>query len=183
LDATIAFVEEASRTSDGATAREVWSSEDVGGFESYLAADDDDEAVEAQETYRGQDDGPLVNLPPTSNALCLVMRDAPTLRFVKYLSRDAPSSRADVTARFAVDAPEGSSEEEVADDKSPPQPATSGASVGERVDCRIDTTTASVSSADRSSDASCVAPSAFVVTVDNPVVAKVSDNDAKNATT
>eukprot|EP00933_Yihiella_yeosuensis_P044205 TRINITY_DN39302_c0_g1_i1.p1 TRINITY_DN39302_c0_g1~~TRINITY_DN39302_c0_g1_i1.p1 ORF type:complete len:440 (-),score=110.43 TRINITY_DN39302_c0_g1_i1:139-1296(-) len=93
-------------------ASERWSSEEVGGFESYLAADEDEETAEAQEVYRGADaDGPLVNLPATPNALSLIMRDSKTLRFVKYLSRDAPSSRVDLAASYEVDAPAGSEEE------------------------------------------------------------------------
>lgn len=95
-------------------ASERWNSEEVGGFESYLAADDDEETVEAQEVYRGaESEGPLVNLPAVNNALCLVMRDSKTLRFVKYLSRDAPSSRLDISASFTVDAPtEGDSDDD-----------------------------------------------------------------------
>lgn len=94
-------------------ASEQWASEEVGGFECYLAADEDEETVEAQEVYRGADtDGPLVNLPAVPNALCLVMRDSKTLRFLKYLSRDAPSSRADISASYRVDAPESSEEED-----------------------------------------------------------------------
>eukprot|EP00435_Cladocopium_sp_Y103_P049012 s2722_g14.t1 len=49
-----------------------------------------------------------VNLPAVPNALCLVMRDDKTLRFLKYVSRDAPSSRADISASYRVDAPEDS---------------------------------------------------------------------------
>jgi len=106
LDVTLAFVDQGSA--------EVWASEDVGGFESYLAQDEEEETAEAQELYRGTspDEGPLVNLPASSNTLCLVMRDAQTLRFVKFLSRDAPSSRADVAACFRVDAPENESSAE-----------------------------------------------------------------------
>lgn len=97
-----------------------WESEEVGGFECYLAADDDDdtpthsaEAVERQEVYRGADlDGPLVNLPAVANALCLVMRDSQTLRFIKYLSRDAPSSRVDIGVCYGVDAPQSDSSAE-----------------------------------------------------------------------
>ncbi|CAE8659943.1 unnamed protein product, partial [Polarella glacialis] len=96
-----------------AAAAERWASEEVGGFESYLAADDEEETAEAQEVYRGQEnDGPLVNLPAVPNALCLVMRDSKTLRFVKYLSRDAPSSRADISASYFVDDPGSGSDEE-----------------------------------------------------------------------
>lgn len=95
-------------------AREQWASEEVGGFESFLAADDDDHGgVEAQEVYRGgEDEGPLVNVPVAPNTLSLIMRDAKTLRFVKYLSFAAPSSRVDVGARYVVDAPDGSASEE-----------------------------------------------------------------------
>lgn len=109
LDATLVFVQ------DGDAERvKIWEEEEVGGFESYIA-EDDDETAEAQEIYkRDADDGPLVNLPAKSNTLCLVMRDSQTLRFVKYLSRDAPSSRVDVAACFGVDAPDGPSDSDSA---------------------------------------------------------------------
>lgn len=109
LDATLMF------TASGKEVAEVWAGEEVGGFDSYVEADDQTaETVEAQEVYRGSDDGPLVNLPATCNALALVMRDARTLRFVKYLGGDAPSSRVDISASFAVDPPEGQSSDEEA---------------------------------------------------------------------
>lgn len=124
LDATLMFA------SGTPSAEELWTSEDVGGFESYLAADDDEETVQAQEVYRGADiDGPLVNVVATPNALSLVMRDAKTLRFVKYLSRDAPSSRVDIAASFRVDAPDASSssEEETAGASGAPDEGCDGA--------------------------------------------------------
>lgn len=109
LDATLTF---AADDAEGPVA-DVWAAEEVGGFESYLAADEEEETAEAQEVYRGaESEGPLVNLRPIPNALCLVMRDAKTLRFIKYLSRDAPSSRVDVACSFSVDPPEGSDAEE-----------------------------------------------------------------------
>jgi len=105
LDATLAVVDDSA-----ADVAARWQGEDVGGFESYVEADDEGATVEAQERYRGADtDGPLVNLPAASNTLCLVMRDTKTLRFVKYLSRDAPSSRVDIAASYVVDAPAESS--------------------------------------------------------------------------
>jgi len=120
LDATLAFV----GMQEGA--EEAWNSEEVGGFESYLAADEDKvESVETQEVYRGGDaDGPLVNIPAAFNQLSLVMRDDQTLRFVKYLSRDAPSTRADVAACYIVDAPEGGSEDESDVSDAPTSPET-----------------------------------------------------------
>eukprot|EP00928_Gymnodinium_smaydae_P039022 TRINITY_DN26761_c0_g1_i1.p1 TRINITY_DN26761_c0_g1~~TRINITY_DN26761_c0_g1_i1.p1 ORF type:complete len:650 (+),score=173.76 TRINITY_DN26761_c0_g1_i1:288-1952(+) len=111
LDATLTLV-----GSSVPNDTELWQGEEVGGFESYLAADEDEETAEAQEVYRGADpdEGPLVNLPATANALCLIARDSKTLRFVKYLSRDAPSSRVDVAASYPVQLPDvdDSNEEE-----------------------------------------------------------------------
>ncbi|CAK0832946.1 unnamed protein product [Prorocentrum cordatum] len=111
LDATLVFVE--GGASQGQRRSEE-GEEDLGGFESYLAADDEEETAQAQEVYRGSDEGPLVNLPAAANSLCLVMRDPGTLRFVKFLSRDAPSSRADVAGCFSVDMPEESDPEPAA---------------------------------------------------------------------
>eukprot|EP00929_Paragymnodinium_shiwhaense_P101094 TRINITY_DN63909_c0_g1_i1.p1 TRINITY_DN63909_c0_g1~~TRINITY_DN63909_c0_g1_i1.p1 ORF type:complete len:653 (+),score=174.91 TRINITY_DN63909_c0_g1_i1:88-1959(+) len=106
LDATLVFVQDGKEEAAAA-----WEGEEVGGFESYIA-EEDDGTVEAQEIYkRDAEDGPLVNLPAKSNTLCLVMRDSQTLRFVKFLSRDAPSSRVDVSAFYGVDAPDDSSDE------------------------------------------------------------------------
>jgi len=111
LDVTLGVV----RDEDGADA-EQWASEAWGGFECYMEADDEKaETVQGQERYKIDEGGPLVNLPAASNALCLVMRDAGTLRFMKYVSGDAASSRADISACFSVDAPEdeGDSEDPV----------------------------------------------------------------------
>merc|ERR1712232_527492 len=113
LDATLVFVDDSTPES-----AELWASEEVGGFESYLAVDDDDETAELQEVYRGADpdEGPLVNLPAATNTLCLVARDAKTLRFAKYLGSGAPSSRVDVVASYGVDLPEGDDSDEDANE-------------------------------------------------------------------
>lgn len=75
---------------------DLWGSEEVGGFESYVEADAE-ETEENAEVYReDDDDGPLVNIPPVHNALSLVSRDGKTLSFVKYVARRAPGSRVDV---------------------------------------------------------------------------------------
>jgi len=108
LDVTLGVV----RDEDGADA-EQWASEAWGGFECYMEAEDEKaETVQGQERYKIDGGGPLVNLPAASNTLCLVMRDAGTLRFMKYVSGDAASSRADISACFSVDAPADESDSE-----------------------------------------------------------------------
>jgi len=85
-----------------------WESEEVGGFESYIAADEE-ETTEVQETYRAADnDGPLINLAVASNSLSIVLRDAQTLRFTKYVRHNAPSSRLDVSLSVPAELPDDS---------------------------------------------------------------------------
>lgn len=90
--------------------RELWHSGDVGGFEAYLGAeeDDDPEVTAVYKTGDGKggdedDEGDLLNVEASSNTLNLVMRDAGTLRFVKYVSARAPGSRWDVAMEFEID--------------------------------------------------------------------------------
>ncbi|CAK9074696.1 unnamed protein product [Durusdinium trenchii] len=62
LDAILCFALGGSKDELQTAASEQWASEEVGGFECYLAADEEDETVEAQEVYRGADtDGPLAS--------------------------------------------------------------------------------------------------------------------------
>jgi Rps23 Pro-64 3,4-dihydroxylase Tpa1-like proline 4-hydroxylase len=98
-----------------------WQSGDVGGFECYIEADDDgndDEASgQAADEYNQDDDTELLSVSAGFNTLSIVFRDPGTLRFVKYLSAQAPSSRWDVAMEYQVEAaPEDSEDEE--DDKS-----------------------------------------------------------------
>ncbi|KAJ8598384.1 hypothetical protein CTAYLR_002989 [Chrysophaeum taylorii] len=87
LDLTFCFL---------ATDSDLWDSGDVGGFETYLAADDDDRE-DVYESGEGEGDGSdLLSVRATHNALTLVLRDPGTLRFVKYISKAAPSSRFDI---------------------------------------------------------------------------------------
>ena len=49
------------------------------------------------------EDGPLVSVHAVSNTLSLVLRDDGVMKFIKYISAGAPSSRWDVSAEFKVD--------------------------------------------------------------------------------
>lgn len=87
----------------------------VGGYEAYLLADEKD-GVEAAEAYRAVDDDEsgVLNVSAASNSLNLVLRDEGLMRFVKYLSAQAPSSRWDVSMTYQ---PEEDEEEERAADE------------------------------------------------------------------
>mmetsp|Transcript_73660 Transcript_73660/g.227484 ORF Transcript_73660/g.227484 Transcript_73660/m.227484 type:complete len:133 (-) Transcript_73660:86-484(-) len=90
----------------------LWDSEEMGGFESYIEVDEE-ENDEKAEVYRDNDDeGPLLNIPATHNALSIVMRDTGTLSFVKFVSRGAPSARCDVKVSFGIDPASLASDEE-----------------------------------------------------------------------
>ena len=96
-----------------------WASGDLGGFECYIEADHRDNG-EAAESYRhdkvavnddeeedqGDDgkegDSALLSVNPGFNVLNLVLRDDEVMRFVKYVSAAAPSSRWDIAAEFAI---------------------------------------------------------------------------------
>ncbi|KAI9340184.1 Oxoglutarate and iron-dependent oxygenase degradation C-term-domain-containing protein [Zopfochytrium polystomum] len=108
LDATLCFVRD-----DSAGAARVWASDDVGGFECYMAADEgnDDPAQ-----YRGAaddggygkasgknntgDGGALLSVSASSNALSLALREPGVLKFVKYVGAAAPGSRWEVAAEY-----------------------------------------------------------------------------------
>lgn len=87
----------------GDHSQQLWASEEVGGFESYIEVDEEEDDEKA-EVYRDDDEeGPLLNIPVTHNALSIVMRDPGTLSFVKFVSRSAPSARCDVKLVFGID--------------------------------------------------------------------------------
>lgn len=103
LDAVLCFVCEGE-----AGDREVWGSGEVGGFEAYLLADDDNEAAEVYKAAQDDESG-VLNVSPAANTLNLVLRDEGLMRFVKYLSAAAPSSRFDIALTYQ---PEPDSEDE-----------------------------------------------------------------------
>eukprot|EP00939_MAST-03C_sp_MAST-3C-sp1_P004350 g4350.t1 len=120
LDAVVTFVKTSAKkqkkeikNSGDDDDDDAWESGDVGGFECYIAADEDD-ALEAAEVYATKDDeeNQLLNVTPERNTLSLVLRDTGVMRFVKYVSASAPSDRFDVSTVFSVAQGSGEGEEE-----------------------------------------------------------------------
>jgi Rps23 Pro-64 3,4-dihydroxylase Tpa1-like proline 4-hydroxylase len=111
LDAVLCFVADGAAGGGG---REAWEGGEVGGFEAYVLADEEEEAGPA-EVYRGggDDEGGVLNVAPAPNSLNLVLRDEGLMRFVKYVSCQAPGSRWDVAAAML---PQDDSEDEWEED-------------------------------------------------------------------
>jgi hypothetical protein len=97
----------------------MWESGDVGGFECYIAADEDGGKEEEEEEggggggggggpadaeYDEEDDTKLLSVSASNNTLSIVYRDPGTMRFVKYVGAGAPSSRWDIAMEYEVDA-------------------------------------------------------------------------------
>ena len=109
LDATMCFVDDEGEEKSGA-----WDFGEVGGFECYIAADEDGGAA-TDEVYAAageEEEDELLSVQATFNTLSLVHRDEGLMRFVKYVSHLAPSSRWDVAAQYTVEAVEDSDDEE-----------------------------------------------------------------------
>lgn len=116
LDASLCFVDESSPD-----AIELWQSGEVGGFEAYVLADEEDEAAEVYRRDDEQESG-VLNVSAASNVLSLVLRDEGLMRFVKYVSAQAPGSRWDLAAQFRPEPDEDGEDEnkdaeETRDDK------------------------------------------------------------------
>jgi Rps23 Pro-64 3,4-dihydroxylase Tpa1-like proline 4-hydroxylase len=87
-----------------------WQSGDVGGFECYIEADNDDDAADE---YNQEDESELLSVSAGFNTLSIVFRDPGTIRFVKYISAKAPSSRWDIAMEYQVEkVDEGDDEED-----------------------------------------------------------------------
>ncbi|KAI4115045.1 MAG: hypothetical protein LQ345_004288 [Seirophora villosa] len=69
-----------------------------------------DPAVYYEAATEDDDDGILLSMPPGWNTLGVVLRDKGVMRFVKYVSRQAPGDRWDVVGEFGV-VPAGEDEE------------------------------------------------------------------------
>lgn len=100
---------------------EGWESGEVGGWELWLAGEDDggDEATYGAGGAGGdedEDDGPLLSLEPGWNRLHLVLRDAGVLKFVKYVSARAPGSRYDLSGEYEIMAVEEDDDDEEEDE-------------------------------------------------------------------
>lgn len=120
LDATLCFAagsgkqlmyDEVGDAVDGDEDDAVWDSGDAGGFECYIAADEEDgngkaAAAAAADEYNEDDDTELLSVSASNNTLSLVYRDPGTMRFVKYVGSGAPSSRWDISLEYEVPEPE-----------------------------------------------------------------------------
>ena len=112
LDATMCVVDD-----EGQLESSSWDFGEVGGFECYIAADEEGEAGGAatDEVYNAaaeEDEDELLSVSATFNTLSLVHRDEGLMRFVKYVSHLAPSSRWDIAMQFTVEDVEDSDDEE-----------------------------------------------------------------------
>lgn len=98
LDAVLCIVDEADAENE-----EAWAGGEVGGYESYLLADEDGDEKEAADVYKmDEDGGGLLSISPSFNTLNLVLRDEGLMRFIKYVSASAPGSRWDIAAEFSL---------------------------------------------------------------------------------
>ena len=84
-----------------------------GGFECYIEADDGNNGKSSgagggdsgggpADEYNEDDDTELLSISASNNTLSLVFRDPGTMRFVKYVSYSAPSSRYDICMEYNV---------------------------------------------------------------------------------
>lgn len=108
LDATMCFVRGSGKQTLGLNEDDehdiVWQSDDKGGFECYIAADEEDEIEkEAADEYDDDDDTKLLSVSASNNTLSLVYRDPGTMRFVKYVGCRAPSSRWDISLEYELE--------------------------------------------------------------------------------
>lgn len=103
LDATLCFVDgeghDIAERESPLEADVAWQSGDVGGFECYIEAEDETDQGAADE-YDQEDDTELLSVSASNNTLSLVYRDPGTLRFVKYVGAQAPSSRYDIAMEY-----------------------------------------------------------------------------------
>ena len=102
LDASICFCSGTGEQVIGDDINEddaVWESGDKGGFECYIEAND---GSEADDEYDEEDDSKLLSVSASNNTFSLVFRDPGTLRFIKYVSRSAPSSRWDISLEYDI---------------------------------------------------------------------------------
>ena len=107
LDATMCFVCGSGKQSLGEEGDDeddiLWQSDDTGGFECYISADDDEaHSEEAADEYDEEDDTKLLSVSASNNTLSLVYRDPGTMKFVKYVGSGAPSSRWDICLEYEV---------------------------------------------------------------------------------
>jgi hypothetical protein len=127
LDATLCFCggngdqctfDEETNELIGSDDDAVWESGDVGGFECYISADESGENDGPDAEYDEEDDTKLLSVSASDNTLSLVYRDPGTMKFVKYVSCGAPSSRWDIAFEYNVEVDDENSEDENEEDAS-----------------------------------------------------------------
>ncbi|KZF23690.1 hypothetical protein L228DRAFT_122460 [Xylona heveae TC161] len=92
---------------------------EIGGYEVYMAGDDD-AAGDDPAVYRAaggpdgddEDDGVLFSQPAGWNRLSIVLRDTGVLKFVKYVSRAARGDRWDISGMFSVKDEDGDDDDD-----------------------------------------------------------------------
>ncbi|GIC85609.1 oxidative DNA demethylase [Aspergillus udagawae] len=90
----------------------------VGGYEIYMAGDDEDDGDAAiyKSAAADEDDGILFSTAAGWNRLSIVLRDSGTLKFVKYVSAAAKGDRWDITGEMGVDFGDDEDDEDDEDD-------------------------------------------------------------------
>ncbi|POS86461.1 hypothetical protein EPUL_001967 [Erysiphe pulchra] len=81
------------------------SRDDFGGQEIYMAGDDDNETDDAavyKHSIDEEDDNILFIIPASWNKMSIVLRDPGTLKFVKYVSKNAQGDRWDISGTYGV---------------------------------------------------------------------------------
>jgi hypothetical protein len=133
LDATLVFCagtgDPVAETAPDSDPDVQWQSGDVGGFECYVEVDEtgEDEKYKSSSLTQAEDrsgeqedddedDTELLSVSAANNTLSLVYRDPGTMRFVKYASSRAPSSRWDIAMEYRVEPSDGDDDEEGDDD-------------------------------------------------------------------
>jgi prolyl 3-hydroxylase /prolyl 3,4-dihydroxylase len=86
--------------------------EEVGGHEVYMAGDDDSAEDAAIYKSSGDEDNILFFQAAAWNKLTIVLRDSGTLKFVKYVSRNAPGDRWDICGTFDIEEQDDEEEED-----------------------------------------------------------------------
>lgn len=99
LDVTLCFVDTSSDEK-----KEQWENGDMGGFECFVAPEDDENTPASAAVYIMQEEeegNGLLSISPGSNVLNIVLRQN-EMHFVKYVSAVAPSSRWDIAAEYVL---------------------------------------------------------------------------------
>ncbi|KAF7596140.1 hypothetical protein BBP40_003038 [Aspergillus hancockii] len=86
----------------------------VGGYEIYMAGNDEEDGDAAIYKSAGadEDDGILFSTAAGWNRLSIVLRDSGTLKFVKYVSEAAKGDRWDITGEMGVEFGDGDNDDE-----------------------------------------------------------------------